>query len=338
MVIESSLSVSVNRDLSLFYYIERHAVHIAAALSLMFLLSAVGSRTAIGALALGLLIAALIGMMLALLIGPEVNNARRWIQISSLSLQPSEFLKAGFIVINAWLLRFFWEDKRCFLLNIGLLGLIVLLLLAQKNFSMVMIFVSIWFVQYWMIEEDWRRFAALVSTFLLLFVGTALLFPHSNKRITSYVSGFFSAQTERSSLSWTQSERALTLFESGGVTGEASRDILSSFLPEQHTDFAFAVASRSFGVLFTLSVIGLLCLFAWAVYKDLRRRADPLVILAVSGGLFQIIVQSVLHMSSNLSLIPTVGLTFPFMSVGGSSSVASGLTLGFMLALLRLRD
>ena len=340
MVIESSLSVSANRDLSLFYYIERHAVHIAAALSLMFLLSAVGSRAGIGILALGLLIAALIGMILALLIGPEINNARRWIQISSLSLQPSEFLKAGFIVVNAWLLRFFWEDRRFFLLNIGLLAIIVLLLLAQKNFSMVMIFVSIWFVQYWMIEENWRRFAALVSAFLLLFVATALLFPHSNKRITSYVSGFFSqdAQTERSSFLWTQSERALTLFESGGMTGEDSRDILSSFLPEQHTDFAFAVASRSFGVLFTLSVIGLLCLLSWAVYKDLRRHADPLVILAVSGGLFQLIVQSVLHMSSNLSLIPTVGLTFPFMSVGGSSSVASGLTLGFMLALLRLRD
>ena len=172
-----------------------------------------------------------------------------------------------------------------------------------------MIFVSIWFVQYWMIEENWRRFTALVSAFLLLFVGTALFFPHSNKRIASYVSGFFSqdAQTESSSLSWTQSERALTLFESGGMTGESSRDILSSFLPEQHTDFAFAVASRSFGILFTLSVIGLLCLLAWAVYKDLRKHADPLVILAVSGGLFQIIVQSVLHMSSNLSLIPTVG-------------------------------
>ena len=117
VVIESSLSVSANRDLSLFYYIERHAVHIAAALSLMFLLSAVGSRAGIGILALGLLIAALIGMILALLIGPEINNARRWIQISSLSLQPSEFLKAGFIVVNAWLLRFFWEDRRCFSLK-----------------------------------------------------------------------------------------------------------------------------------------------------------------------------------------------------------------------------
>jgi len=135
-----------------------------------------------------------------------------------------------------------------------------------------------------------------------------------------------------------QVDRSLEAFMNGGLFGRGPGEgTVKEVLPDAHSDFVFAVAGEEFGLFVCLIIV---CLFGFVVLRGFAKalqETDLFVLLASSGLVVQFGLQAVINMGSTLRLMPTKGMTLPFVSYGGSSLIAMGLCVGFLLALTRRR-
>jgi len=135
-----------------------------------------------------------------------------------------------------------------------------------------------------------------------------------------------------------QVSRSLEAFRNGGLWGRGPGEgMVKDIIPDVHADFIFAVAGEEYGLFVCLLIVGL---FAFVVVRGLLRlRGDSnlFVILASTGLLVQFGLQAFINMASSMHLVPTKGMTLPFISYGGSSLLALALGIGMMLALTRRR-
>jgi cell division protein FtsW len=284
-------------------------------------------------LALAGCIIALALTALTLVHGVEIKGARRWISLPGMTIQPSEFLKPCFAVVAAWLLA---EGKRTrgfpgMAIAFGVYGVIALLLKSQPDIGMLAVLTAVFFAQ------------LFVGGLNLFFVGVGIaclagggvsayaFFPH----VRSRVSRFLDPQVGDSY----QVNRALEAFGNGGLLGRGPGEgRVKDVLPDAHADFVFAVMGEEFGFIVCVLV---LALFAFIVMRGLLRllaETDEFVILASSGLVASFGLQSFVNMASSLHLIPTKGMTLPFVSYGGSSVIAVALGMGMLLSLTRRRS
>jgi cell division protein FtsW len=269
---------------------------------------------------------------LTLVMGVEIKGARRWIALPGLSLQPSEFLKPCFAVVVAWLLEEGRRSRRFpgMLIAFGVYALIVLLLKSQPDVGMLAVISAVFFLQLY------------VAGLNLVFVGIGLaglgglamaaytMFPHVQSRVSRFL--------DPSQGDNYQVQRALEAFGNGGLLGRGPGEgLVKDVLPDAHADTVFAVAGEEFGLILCLLIV---VLFAFIVLRGLLRmlaEADPFVIIAAVGLLASFGLQAFVNMASTLHLIPTKGMTLPFISYGGSSVLAVALGIGMLLALTRKR-
>jgi cell division protein FtsW len=282
-------------------------------------------------------------------IGVETKGARRWLAIPMLgTLQPSEFLKPCFSVVIAWLLA---EGKgasnRSFtvaghtspLLRGDLLfplsafmifAIIAVILKSQPDFGMLMVVASTFLAQ---------LFVAGLSMFIVILagavgaslaVGAYFVLPHVRSRVDRFL--------DPSSGDTFQITKALEAFGNGGLFGRGPGEgRIKNTLPDAHADFVFAVAGEEFGLVVCLIVV---LLFMFVVVRGMIRMLadeDMFAILAAAGLLSQFGLQAFVNMASSLHLIPTKGMTLPFVSYGGSSVLAIAFGMGMLLAITRKR-
>jgi cell division protein FtsW len=161
-------------------------------------------------------------------------------------------------------------------------------------------------------------------------VGAYTFFPH----VRSRVERFLHPETGDSY----QVTTALEAFGNGGLLGRGPGEgRVKDVLPDAHADFVFAVAGEEFGMIVCTIILGL---FAFIVLRGLLRllkEQDLFVVLASSGLVIGFGLQAFVNMASSLHLIPTKGMTLPFISYGGSSVLAVALGMGMLLALTRRR-
>ena len=135
-----------------------------------------------------------------------------------------------------------------------------------------------------------------------------------------------------------QIEKSIESFKNGGLFGQGPGEgVVKNNLPDAHSDFVFAVAGEELGLLLTLVII---VLFAFIVIRGMVKAMGEnnlFILLAVSGLRVQFGLQALINMASNLDLIPTKGMTLPFISYGGSSLLAIAFGIGMLLALTRRR-
>jgi cell division protein FtsW len=314
-----------------FHFVKRHVAFLAPALAVMigtsFLSPRQVRRTAV------LVLMASIGLMLVtLFVGIEVKGARRWLDVFGLSLQPSEFMKPAFVVIVAWL---FAENARRTdipgnVFALILFAIVTALLVAEPDFGQTMLVAIAWGALFFLAGVPWLWIAGLAAAAVGgVFVAYTTL-PHVAIRIDRFISP--------QSGDTFQVDKALDSIMRGGWLGQGPGEgIVKRVLPDAHTDFIFAVAAEEFGI---LVCIALVAVFAFVVFRGLSQSAkneDSFVRLASAGLIVLFGVQSVINMSVNLNLMPAKGMTLPFISYGGSSMLAMGLTLGTALALTRRR-
>ncbi len=330
LALAASPAVAYRLNFDQYHFVERQVVFVALALGLMFsvsLLSPIWVRRA----ALLIFVVSLVLTVLTLVFGPEVHGARRWLYLGGLSLQPSEFLKPSFAILTAWM---FSEARQSAdfpgeRISIVLFAIALIALLMQPDVGMALVVAAVWFAQYFIAG------LSVVFVALLVFLGLAggvamyALFPHVRIRIDR----FFDPGAGNY-----QIDQAMDAFALGGLFGRGpGQGAVKSRLPDAHTDFVFAVAGEEFGLLVCLFIVGL---FAFVVLRGFARlmvEENLFVMLAASGLLTQFGLQAVINMGVNLSLLPTKGMTLPFISYGGSSMLALGLGMGMLLALTRQR-
>jgi cell division protein FtsW len=246
-------------------------------------------------------------------------------------VQPSEFLKPCFAVVAAWLLAEGKKSRRFpgTLLAFMVFGLILLLLKSQPDIGMLAVVTVVFLAQLYVNGMP----LALVGIALGCLGGGAVaaytLFPHVRSRVTRFWDGTGDNY---------QVTTALEAFGNGGLLGRGPGEgHVKDILPDAHADFVFAVAGEEYGML--LCVI-ILAIFAFIVLRGLLRllrEQDMFVVLSCTGLVTGFGLQAFVNMASTLRLIPTKGMTLPFISYGGSSALAVALGMGMLLALTRRR-
>lgn len=329
LILAASPPVAERIGLDSFHFARRQIALVPIALAIVFAVSLLSPKGVRRLAAVGFVVAVLL-VGSTLVFGAEIKGARRWLQLPGLSLQPSEFLKPCFAVVAAWM---FAERHRVpgfpgFATATLLYALVMALLLSQPDVGMAVVVSAIWGAQFLMAGLPLTWIVILIALAVGGAIGAYLFFPHVAQRVDMFLDP---AKGDRY-----QVDRAIEAFQSGGLLGRGPGEgVVKQVLPDAHTDFIFAVAGEEFGLIVCLAIIGL---FAFIVLRGMIRLVDTrdyFVLLATAGLLVQFGLQSIINIGVNLHLMPTKGMTLPFISYGGSSLLALGLGMGMVLALTR---
>ena len=266
-------------------------------------------------------------MIATVLIGPEVKGATRWLTISGFRLQPSEFIKPLCAVSCARLLGL-WREREQFpgwIWASAISGFVIALLMFQPDIGMASVVLLTFGFQLFLAGLPLLIvFTAIGLTPLAGWLGYSH-FGHVQQRVDRFLDG-----------GGMQTERSIQSFVEGGWFGVGPGDgTVKQDLPDAHADFIFSVAAEEYGLMACLLLIGAYSFVVIRGYAQSLNRPNMFAILAVSGLTTQFGLQAAIHMASSVDMIPTKGMTLPLISYGGSSLLASGLTLGLILALTR---
>lgn len=315
-----------------FYFIKRQAVYLTIGMASMIFLSCLSINTIKRLAVIGFFFL-LIVLALMPFIGFEAKGAKRWVSIlGKFSFQPSEFVKPFFIVLTAWIFSMKYEEKNfpSFTISFLLYLVFVALLIIQPDFGMAMLVSVIWIGQLFIAGLSMLWFFAL-STFTIVTILCSYIFlPHVKRRIDSFLNP--------ESFENYQIKKSLEAFKQGGFYGTGPGEgVVKQYIPDSHADFIFSVIGEEMGF---ITCVFLVAAFFILIVRGLYlviKSSNNFNILAVSGILMQLGVQSAFNMGMTLHLLPTKGMTLPLISYGGSSVISTSIALGMMLSFTRKR-
>lgn len=316
------------RGVSEFHFPVKQFILLAPTLLLM---TAVALLTPLQARRLGVFVflAAIALMLVLLLMGGDVNGARRWLYFGPLSLQPSEFAKPGFVVVAAWMLAEGARDPQFKggAIAMGLYGLFAGLLLMQPDFGQWALVTGVWAIMFFVAGWSWLWIIGLGVAGLGALTAGYYLSDHVARR----VDGFFNPQSAETY----QVDKAMETLANGGWIGRGDAPPVKTQLPDAHTDFIFAVAGEEFGLVMTMLIVILFAVFTARVMSVAAGLKSVFAQCAATGLAALIGFQAIINMGVSLRALPAKGMTLPFISYGGSSLLATGLTVGLIFALTR---
>ena len=331
MSMASSPAVAERLGYDPMHFAKRHLAAVPVAMAIMFAVSLLSPRTIRRVAFVGFGVSLLL-LAATFVVGAEIKGARRWINLPGLSLQPSEFVKPTFAIVTAWL---FAEQKARpnfpgNLIAIGLFGILAAMLVKQPDLGMAVVVAAVWFAQFFMAGLRLYWVAACSIVGVAGIAGAYTWLPH----VTSRINRFLDPAAGDSY----QVNRSMEAFIHGGFWGRGPGEgRVKDVLPDAHADFVFAVTGEEFGVVVCVLVVGVFAFIVLRGFSRLLQEGNLFVVLSATGLLIQFGLQAVINMASSLHLIPTKGMTLPFLSYGGSSMLALALGMGMMLALTRRR-
>ena len=274
------------------------------------------------------------GIFLGLLVivpvvGPEVNGARRWLDIGIGQLQPSEFLKPFFVVAMAWLLSLREADKSLpvFPLSALLTGAVAFFLMQQPDFGSTIIFGCVWLAMLALAGVSMRVLGGLGVAAIVGVVLAYFFYDVATARIDGFLFG------EGDTF---QTDNAMRTLTAGGLFGMGPGGGTRKFgLPEPHTDYIFSVIGEEFGLIACLAIALLYLTIVARVLVKLLDEDNSFAILAAAGLVTQFGLQALINMAVNVQIAPSKGMTLPFISYGGSSMLALSIGMGLLLAFTR---
>ncbi|MDJ0948247.1 MAG: putative peptidoglycan glycosyltransferase FtsW [Alphaproteobacteria bacterium] len=316
--------------IDVFHFVQAQLTYLPLALAILLSVSLLTPVTVrrLAVVAFGLFIGL---TALTLIFGPEIKGAQRWLVVFGQSLQPSEFVKPAFAVTAAWM---FAEQRHeggvpGNLIATLLAALVICLLVAQPDIGNALLVASVWFVQFFLAGLPTVWILALALLGLVGMISAYLLVDHVATRVNAFL--------DPSSADNYQIDTAIDAFINGGWFGRGPGEgTVKASLPDAHSDFILAVAGEELGI---LACIVIVALFAFIVLRGFLRvvqESDLFVMLSVAGLLTAFGVQALINMGSTLRMVPTKGITLPFISYGGSSLLALAFGMGMVLALTRV--
>jgi cell division protein FtsW len=267
-------------------------------------------------------------LLLVPVIGVEKNGAVRWLNVG-MQFQPSEFLKPAFAVLLAWILSWKTRDPGLPVIAIsgGLLGLIVMLLMAQPNLGEALLFIGCWFVCVLLAGLPMKRIMTLGGAGVVFMVLMYVFYENGRNRINAFFGG---------GTAYDQVDLASRTLLGGGWTGTGlGMGTQKMRLPEAHTDYIFSVVGEEFGLLACAVFVALYLAIVLRVLIRLVEEDRLFIILAATGLIALFGGQAFINVLMNLQLFPSKGMTLPLVSYGGSSTIAQCFTVGLLLAITR---
>ena len=327
----ASPPIAAKLGLEPYYFVKRHALFLVPSLLILIASSLLDPRQ-MRRLSLVLVAGGLALMVATLFIGPEIKGATRWLKLGPFSLQPSELLKPGFVVLAAWLFSESQSrsDVPSLYLALGLYALFAGLLILQPDFGQMLLITVVWGGMFFLAGIHLFWVAVLGALAVMGMVAAYFTVPHVATRLNSFINPA-SGDTY-------QIDHALKSFVQGGWFGRGPGEgQVKQVLPDSHTDFIFAVAAEEYGLIVCLALVAV---FAFIVLRGMRHtlmEGDAFIRHAIAGLMLLFGLQTLINVSVNLGLLPAKGMTLPFVSYGGSSLISMALTMGFALGLMRRR-
>jgi cell division protein FtsW len=266
------------------------------------------------------------------LIGTEIKGAQRWLHLPGFSLQPSEIMKPTFAIFIAWLLARQQEQPLFpgMILAVVCYGVFASLLILQPDFGMTFVLTLMIASQIFLAGLPFR---ILVGIILAGIVGIILAYNvlgHVQNRIDRFLDPATGDNY--------QIDKSIEAFQYGGLWGTGpGQGVIKNRIPDAHADFIFSVGAEEGGFIFVMILLALYTFVIYRILRHLLQSQHMFVILACGGLLMMFTLQTLIHMGSALHLIPTKGMTLPFISYGGTSLLSMGLSFGVILALTRRR-
>ena len=277
--------------------------------------------------------AAAIAVMIALpFIGHNAKGATRWLEFGGFTFQPSEYMKPALVILVAWM---FSEGQKGqgvpgVSIAFGLYAVSIGLLLIQPDVGQTVLITIAFGAAFWMAGVPMSWVMLLGAAAAAGLSSTYFMFPHVASRVDRFLS------PDRADTH--QVDAAAIAQAAGGIFGRGPGEgVMKRHVPDLHTDFIYSVGAEEYGLVFSLLLISL---FGFVVIRGLYRAmklTDPFEQVAAAALFVLVGQQAIINVAVNLNLIPTKGMTLPFISYGGSSMLAMGLTLGLALALTRRR-
>ena len=329
LVMASSQHLAENLNIPSHYFTIRHILYGALSIPIIIFFSILNERQIKIICILGIIITAVL-LFVILFDGEKIKGAQRWFYIGGFSFQPSEIGKPLYVVFNAWLLSL-WIEKNKFpgwMWSIASIVLLSSLLLLQPDLGMTIVMMFTWGFQLFITGIPLILILCLIIAFPIFMIFSYQHFDHVKIRIDNFLEG-----------KTYQVSKSLQSFESGGFWGKGPGEgFYKKSLPDAHSDFVFAVAAEEYGALICSVIIIIYGLIIIRSFYYTINNNNLFFILAIGGLAFQFGFQSLIHMASNTDLIPTKGMTLPFLSYGGSSLLASAITAGIILSLTKISN
>ncbi len=315
-----------------FYYVERQLVFGTLSFFVLFLTTMMSPQLVRRLGVVGFFIA--FGALVTLpVLGTDFGKgAVRWYSLGFASVQPSEFLKPVFVITSAWLMAASQQigGPPGKAMSLFLMVVIVGFLAMQPDFGQAALILSAWAVMYFVAGAPYVLIIGIAG---LTVLGGTFAYDHS-EHFARRIDGFLSADVDPR----TQIGYATNAIQEGGFFGVGvGEGQVKWSLPDAHTDFIIAVAAEEYGLVLVMLIISLYAIVVVRSFLRLMKERDPFIRLAGTGLATVLAVQALINMGVAVRLLPAKGMTLPFVSYGGSSLIATGLTAGMLLAFTRSR-
>ena len=271
-----------------------------------------------------------ISLALVPIIGVEIKGAKRWLDVYFFRLQPIEILKPLFILMTVKVLTFknLQISQLKYILSFALLSSVIILLIDQPDLGQSILLIGSWIATVF-ISGVSLLYIIIFFSFFLLSIGSLLYFlPEKFGYIINRLVTFFDpSQGDKF-----QSSSALDAIKLGGLTGQGMGEgILKESVPEAHTDYVIAVISEEYGSIASILILIIFLYISFRIIKNCFNQEDQFLKISLSGLATLLIFQTFIHAGVNTNLLPTTGMTLPFLSYGGSSLIGSAILAGIVL-------
>ena len=317
----------LNKDY--YFFFSKHLVFTSLSLTIMILISLIETNF-LKKIIVPLFILSFILLGLVPILGLEVKGAKRWLDFYFFRLQPIELLKPFFILVTAkiLILDIFKNSHTKYFLSFLLLLAVTILLIDQPDLGQTILLIISWGATVFISGVSLLFILSFTSIFLI-FISLLLYFLPDKfgyiiNRLVSFV--------DPSKGDKFQSSSALDAIKLGGVKGQGMGEgILKDSVPEAHTDYIIAIISEEYGSLISVMIILIFLYISFRIIKNCINQDDKLMKVSLCGLASLLIFQTFIHIGVNTSLLPTTGMTLPFLSYGGSSLMGSAILAGLIL-------
>ena len=328
----SMLAEKMNKQT--YFFFTKHLIFVFIALFLLVIISIQDRNKLIKFLPYLFLISLLL-LFLIPLFGAEVKGSKRWMDFPFLPrFQPIELIKPLFIIFIAKIIVRNEKTNiyRRYLYSFLVLLLIVIFLINQPDLGQTLLLVLTWITMIFVSGFNMVVLSILGLIFLSIIALLIFFFPEKFGYVFLRIKTFIDPKAGDNF----QSQKALDAIKQGGLTGQGMGEgILKDNVPEAHTDYIIAVISEEFGAVFVLFIVIIFLFIGYKVLNKVFLEKDEFLKLALLGLVSLLIIQTFIHIGVNIRLLPTTGMTLPFLSYGGSSLIGSAFIAGIILNFTR---
>ncbi len=318
-----------------YFFFSKHLIFSILALFIMFIISAI-ETSLLKKIVVPFFTISFLLLILVPIIGVEVKGAKRWLDLYLFRLQPIELLKPFFILVTVKILTLdkLKNSQIKYFFSFLLLASIIILLIDQPDLGQTILLIGSWTATVFVSGVSLVYIFSFFIIFILLIGSLLFLMPEKFGYIINRLATFL----DPSKGDTFQSSSALNAIKQGGLKGQGMGEgILKDSVPEAHTDYIIAIISEEYGSIISILIIFIFLYIAFRIIKNCILKNDEFLKLSLCGLSSLLFFQTFIHIGVNTSLLPTTGMTLPFLSYGGSSLIGSAVLAGIILNYTKLK-